>query len=443
MIIQLYSIFKNFENLAKYNILLYKRKNLMKELELSKIYEKESNISTITELIDDLEKSVINNQKKLTYFEEDYLKYKNQIDSIKKELSQYQNQIYNLNKEKKSCFNEINKITRLMEKNSENKPKNNNEVESSEDIPNSEKIKRLQIKAREKQHQINQLKENIEEKKGKVSKLEPQFKIYEEDHNNILSIIQNDKSRIKELNEQLKDEIKVSKAHLNINIQKDQKINFRSQKEIETEISIVEQEINQKKISDDYYNPKEPQDLSKIQNELLELTNKIEKNQKQIQISDTKKNIIQITKQFESLENLINEMENLINLFMKLIKLKTQFLITINNAKESLFVEILFIRNEKEQLTFEYLTTPEKIFFVIIFYLVIEILNNSKYIFFSNLFIPENFNKRGSIERTIKKIIPVFNTESRFSNINLIFIISNLNIKLDIDALKLIKVKES
>lgn len=443
IIFQLSSIFKNFKNVVKYNHLLLEKENLMKELEISKSYEKESNISTITELIEELEQNITINQKKFSYFEEDFLKHKNQIDLIKIEISKYQNQIHELNKEKKSCFNKINKITRQMETNVEDESKKNDKVDKSDNIPNSEKIKQLQYKARENQHQINQLREKIEEKRFKINKLEPQFKLYEEDHNKITSIIQKDKSRINELNEKLRNEIQSSKADLSINNQNNHRINFRSQKEIETEISTIEQEINQTKLSKDYYNPIEPQDLSKIRREILELKNKVKKNQKQIQITDTEKDIIQISTQFETLENLIYEMEILINLFMQLIKLKVQFLITINNTKENLYIEINFTRNGKEQLRFENLTTPEKVFFVIIFYLVIEILNNSKNIVFSNLFIPESFNKRGSIERTIKKIIPLFKTESRFSEINLIFIISKLNIKSNINALKLIKIEES
>ena len=70
-------------------------------------------------------------------------------------------------------------------------------------------------------------------------------------------------------------------------------------------------------------------------------------------------------------------------------------------------------------------------------------LNKSKYIIFSNLFIPNNYNKRGSIERTLKKIIPLFSTESHLLDIKLIFIIANLDIKSDIKNLKLIKFEES
>jgi hypothetical protein len=163
----------------------------------------------------------------------------------------------------------------------------------------------------------------------------------------------------------------------------------------------------------------------------------------QMQITATEKEISQIIQKFELLEDLIRETESMVNLFLKEINLKSQFLITIDNDKENLFIEIIFTRNEKEQIKFEALTTPEKVFFGIIFSLCIEMLNNSKYIIFSNLLIPDSYNKRGSIERTIKKILPLFNKEARLLDINLVLIIANLDIKSDINNLKFIKIEES
>ena len=155
-IFQLYSASHNFKNLVQLNYLITQKKQLLKELEISKTYEKEIAISTITELINDLEENVRDNQKKLNYFEEDYIKRKNQIESIKNDISKYQNQITNLNQAKKSFFNEINKITRNMEKILEENPKKDKTSDKIESSLNSEKIRQLQNSARESQYQINQ-----------------------------------------------------------------------------------------------------------------------------------------------------------------------------------------------------------------------------------------------------------------------------------------------
>jgi len=442
-IFQLYSLFQNFKNLLELNHLLKNKEKLLDELEISKTYEKEIALSTITELIQDLEESIKNNQKKLTYFEEDYHKHKNQIESIKEKISEYRNQIANLNKEKKSFFSEINKITRQFETTIEEKPKKNNKIEKNEYISNSERIKQLQNKAREIQFQINQLRAKIEEKEVKISKLDPQFKLYKEDHDKFTSLIQNDKTRIKELKEKLKSEFKESKIHLEVENQKRERIIFKTKKEIEKEMSLIEQKITQIEVPEEYYNPTNPQDFSKIQHEILELLNKVKNKKKEMQINSTETEFSQIIKQFEILENIVDRIESLINILLNEINLKTEFLITMKNIEEKLFIEIIFIRNEKERLKFEKLTTPEKVFFAVVFYITIEILNNSQCIIFSNLLIPDSYNKRGSIERTIKKIIPLFSTESCLSDIKLIFIISNLDIKLDINNLNLIKVEES
>lgn len=442
-IFQLYSVSHNFKNLVQLNYLITQKEQLLKELEISKTYEKETAISTITEFINDLEENVRDNQKKLNYFEEDYLKRKNQIESIKNEISEHQNQITNLNETKKSFFNEINKITRNMEKILEENPKKNKTSDKSESSLNSEKIRQLQNSARESQYQINQLRAKIDEKKTKIVRLEPQFKIFEKDHNKIITTILNDEARIKELKEKLNYELQERVTHLGIENQEIKEISIRSKKEIETKISQIEQKLTQIEIPKDYFNPQKPEDLSNIQSEISKLANKVKNKKKQMQNPNIKTEISEVIYQYEILENLIEEMESLVGLFLNKINLSTKFLITIDSVEESLFLEIFFTRNEKNRLKFENLTTPEKIFFVIIFYISIEILNQSRHIIFSNFFIPNNYNKRGSIERTLRKIIPLFNTETRLSDIKIVFIIANLDIKSDFKNIKHIKIEES
>jgi hypothetical protein len=69
-------------------------------------------------------------------------------------------------------------------------------------------------------------------------------------------------------------------------------------------------------------------------------------------------------------------------------------------------------------------------------------LLNSKYIVFSNLFILPVYNKGGSIYRTIRKIIPLFETDENLSDVSIILLMSNLTLKKDIEKLKIIKVNE-
>jgi hypothetical protein len=82
------------------------------------------------------------------------------------------------------------------------------------------------------------------------------------------------------------------------------------------------------------------------------------------------------------------------------------------------------------------------VFLVISLYLSIEIILNSKNIIFSNLFIPNEYNKRGSLYRTIRKVLPLFEKDSDLKDFDLVFIISNLEMKKPIDNIKIIKINQ-
>ncbi len=98
---------------------------------------------------------------------------------------------------------------------------------------------------------------------------------------------------------------------------------------------------------------------------------------------------------------------------------------------------------KKKKIKFDGLTTPERIYFIIVFYLSIKLQNKSENIMFSNLFLPIKYNKAGSIYRTIRKILPIFEKEEVLSRINLVFIFSNLEMKKKINNLNLINLEES
>jgi DNA repair exonuclease SbcCD ATPase subunit len=439
----LYSLIQSFQNLVKFNNYQQKKTKLLKELEKSKIYEKQSTISTITELIDDLEENIRKSKKKLSYFEEDYLNRKNQFESINKLVSDYRAQISKLNEEKKSYFSEINSIMREMEKSVNKKPDRTFNVEGMQELSNSERIKHLQGKARETQYNINQLRKKINEKLAQIKQLEPQFRVFEKDHNKLISIIQNDKARVKELKEKLKVEINNNQKNFILENQNAEEINLKSEKEIKLELNRIDRELNQITLPKEYFNPDNPADFSKIQKRLSEIKDIAKSKSNHMQIDINKEEISDVIKYFEILDNIIYDLENNLNQFLQKINLNSQFFITVEENRKELFLEIIFTRNEKEKLNFEDLTTPEKVFVAVTFYISLELIKKSRNIIFSNLFIPDHFNKRGSIERTLKKILPVFESEEKLLDKKVVFIISNLEIKSKIKNLKLIKIKGS
>jgi len=145
-------------------------------------------------------------------------------------------------------------------------------------------------------------------------------------------------------------------------------------------------------------------------------------------------------KNFRKIEILNRKIEDLLNKFLIEINLETRFQLIISKDYKDFSLNIELIRSNKEILSFEGLTTPEKIFFVIMFYISIQIHLNFKNIIFSNLFVPNIYNKRGSVYRTIQKIIPIFEKENKLKKFNLIFIISNLELKKPIKNVKIIKI---
>ena len=103
-------------------------------------------------------------------------------------------------------------------------------------------------------------------------------------------------------------------------------------------------------------------------------------------------------------------------------------------------IKIQFNRSKKEVIEFSDLTTPEKIFFILTFFIIIQVHLNAEWIIFSNLFIESKYNKRGSIFRTIKKILPLFESDLRLNKHNLLFILSNLEMKEEIENLNIINI---
>ncbi|MFW9987862.1 MAG: hypothetical protein ACFFC3_04340, partial [Candidatus Odinarchaeota archaeon] len=87
-------------------------------------------------------------------------------------------------------------------------------------------------------------------------------------------------------------------------------------------------------------------------------------------------------------------------------------------------------------------TTPEKVFFIIVFYISIKLHTKSKNIILSNISILTKYNKAGSIYRTIRKILPLFEKDDILLGFNLIFILSNLELKKEIKNLKIKTIQE-
>ena len=438
-------IIQNLILILRYNYLLSQRETLLKELEISEYYKKSSNLKATTDLLDKLTKSLTNNKKKLKFLEEDYFQRKNQVDQIKSRINEYNLQIQELTEQKKYYFNQINKITREM---AEDIPEINKEFlnvkNSNNNLTNAEKIKNFQKKAKESQFKINKIKSKKSQTQLKLDDLNPIFETYQKDYQKVLEIIKNEENRIIDLQTELKkkigDEGNLVSQDLDLI---DLKL-LRASQEIKNDIDKANSELNRISIPKNYFNPQKANDLSLIIQHLNELDETTKNHEPDIIITINEKEIINCIEKFTTLEDSISQIESMINKFLPEINLLTQFKFIISDDNNHFFIDIKFIRSDKTiKVEFDELTTPEKIYFIIVFYISIKLQTKSKNIIFSNVSVSSQYNKAGSIFRTIRKILPIFKIDDDLSRFNLIFIISNLELKKEIKNLNIKTIQES
>jgi DNA repair exonuclease SbcCD ATPase subunit len=435
-------ILESIISLLKLNSLIQKKEQFLKELEVVEEYKRTSDTAAILDLLNKLNKSIDDNKKKLRYLEEDYFQRKNQIDQINETIKNYELKIKDLTSQKKDFFSQINKITREMSGSpSTEKEELKGFPEIDDNLTNAQKIKDFQRKAREGQSEINELNLKLGEIKLKYNEFNPFYEIYKQDYEKLKDLIKADEKRVEDFQAELEENRLENKNRPYKDFNLSDIKSVRSKQEIEYDIKKIEEELKIISIKEDLYDPKNPEDLSTIVKKLNEIINILKDPKSEIKIEKNKDHIEEILESFQRLEIKINELESLINKFLHEINIESHFRIHLNKDNKSFFINIGFIRNNREKITFKELTTPEKIFFVITYYISMEIQVKNKNIIFSNLFIPNIYNKAGSIFRTIRKILPLFEIERDLASYNLIFILSNLEMKKEIKNLKTITIQ--
>ncbi|MCK4286030.1 MAG: hypothetical protein KAX18_07495 [Candidatus Lokiarchaeota archaeon] len=440
---QYYEFIQSMILILQYITLLKNKEQLSKELEITERFKQSSDIKAITNLLTKLSKSMDNNKKKLKYLEEDYYQRKNQFDHFTKQIHDYSSRIQELTNLKKNCFSQINKITREMSGNLINqKEKSEGIVEIDNNLTNAQKIRALQTKAKEAQIKIKTLNSELEELKLRLEEFDPLYQTYKQDYNNLIEVIKSDANKIEDLEIKLRKEIKESEKDTYQDYEEFDVKPIRSKQEIEQEITNTTLELQSLSIPNNLIDSQNPEDLSLMIEKFNQINNTVNTVEKDIRFSKKESELEEIFESFQNIEIIISDLEHLINIFLSKINLESHFQVLLSDNNEMFYIRSDFTRNNKEQITFDELTTPEKIFFIIICYISIEIQLKNNNIVFSNLFIPSNYNKAGSIFRTIRKILPLFESED-FAEFNLIFILSNLEMKKEIKNLKIITIQEN
>ena len=420
------------------------RKEALKtEFAIAKKYKDSSDFLAISDLLGKINNSLEQNKKKAAYLEEDYFQQKNQINLIKKDINNYELEIENLNSQLKMCFAQINQITRHTENGSEG---GKNEVLKSlginTSIRNSEKIRMLQLKAKEISYNIKQTKSKKGELIAKLNKVLPKYELYKNDYEKLLNIIKRDEKKANEIQSELKQKIKTEEGNLieaeipNVNL-------LRTLNQIDEDIKKVDKELNEMIQSEELIDVKKEQDLSTIKKNLELFSNEVSKKIKSLRIDEKMESFLEILKNYRKFEAILAEIQRLLNFFLSEVNLFIQFQILINNENNNLLISTFFKRKDKDEIAFSELTTPEKVFFIVSLYLSLCLILEKDYIIFSNLFIPNDYNKSGSILRAIRKIIPVFKKNDNLKNFNLILIISNIEIKKEIKNINIFEIKGS
>jgi len=437
---------KNIEILYILLKLIYnsaKKKILYRELELSKIRKSSSDLLATADLMKSLKESIDSNKVNLSYIKEDYFKRKNQIDKIKKDQTTYETLIQEQSQIKRNCFEQINKITRQLEgSKTENEDDSFLRLGIDTNLTNSEKIRALQKKAKNTQYEINKIRQKSKQSQGEFEELSPNYEIYRKDYEEILEAINKDEKRLRQIQKNFEKELRENKEIQFGETEELLSRPIRPSLEIEQEIINIETELDNLSFPTNFNKKNLPSNIPLMIEKFKEIDTILRNNDEKINISANEEEIEEIFEYFRIFENSIKDIEDIMNKFLNEIQLRVQFNLVINKMNTAFLIKSDFIRNYKTTVNFENLTTPEKIFFIISFFISSKVLLNSKHIIFSNLFILPAYNKGGSIFRTIRKIIPLFETDENLSDVSISLLMSNLELKKDIEKLKIIKVNE-
>ncbi len=418
-----------------------KKEKLKLELEIAKNYKKSSDLTAISDLLKKLNKSIEDNKKRAKYLEEDYYHHKNQVEQIKKTIENHNLEIKHLNDQKKMCFTQINKISRQTEDSTSlGKSDALKKLGIKINIPNSEKIRKLQLKAKEISFNIKQIESKKEKTNLKLEEINPKYEIYKTDYDKLLNLIKRDEEKAKELQLELKKKLEETDKDLMKEKDTADLTTLRPLSQIDEDIKRVDVELTEITKSENLVDIKNKQDFSFINEKLETFSKQYTQKFNKLDINSNKKKFLKAFENYRKFEFILDDLEKFLNIMLSQINLIIKFQILIDKTHTKFFINPFFKRNNKEEIKFNELTTPEKVFLIVVLYISINIILNEKNITFSNLFIPNDYNRGGSILRTIRKILPIFRSKENLKDFKLIFIMSNIEIKKEINNIKIIEI---
>ena len=407
-----------FNQSLQLRILTNENEQLEKFLEIRRKIDKKPNLKDTLDEIRDLNNLIIEKTQTLNYLKEDFIKQKMKRDQFSKSINNLQTKSKNLNLQKEKAFKKINV---LIGENEDSRDMDNN-------LTDSQRILKLQQQIRDYNYDMKKINENIEEESTEFRDFKLHFSIIEEDYKLLESIIDDYDYKLNKLTKELTEAIDTELDEYEMSDL------LKSHDQIIK--TIQENDIKIKNIQKlKFFDKNQSDAVSAIYKELANIKSNLTKNK----ISFTKDDIEKSVDFYQNTKSKIIKLEEIINKFLMQIYLKYSLEITIKDNKNLFIKQKFFQIRKKTTLNFKELTTPEKVFFLIVLDISFRILFNKK-IIYSNIFLPVIYNKHGSIIRTLRKIIPVFERETELQNFNLIFILSNLEMKESIKNLEVINI---
>ena len=407
-----------FNQSLQLRIFINENENLEKLLEIRMKIDKTPNLKDTFDEINDLNNMIIEKKQTLNYLGEDFTKQKMKRDRFSKSINSLQTKLKNVKLQKEKTFKKINILT----------GENEASRDTDNELTDSQRILKLQQQVRDYNYEMKKINENIEEENAEFREFKLNFSIIEEDYKLLESTIDDYDSKLNKLKKYLAKDIDTELDEFEMS----DLLNSHNQ----IIKSIQDNNLKIKNIQKHKFFDKNQSDtLSPIYEELTNIKSNLTKNK----ISFTKDDIEKSVDFYQNIKSKIIKLEEIINKFLMQIYLKYSLEITIEDNKNLFIKQKFFQIRKKTTLNFNELTTPEKIFFLIVLDISFRILFNKK-IIYSNIFLPVIYNKRGSIFRTLKKIIPVFERETEFQNFSLIFILSNLEMRERIKNLEVINI---
>ncbi len=417
-------------NYIKYKSLVRRKNHLIKEGEFIKLKSKNAEFNAKKDLLRKLEIDLEKHKKELNFLSKDFLHLKSKNDEKSDKINQLKAEIEDLNRRKKDAFDQINKIVIDLES------------ENPNSRSQSKNIKNLQKDAKEYQYQIKKITKQIETKNKEYKAFLSNFNKLNEDYSRLNKIVQQDEEKIGLLKNEIKQILQENKG---FDIKEGEDLTFfssRSENEVKEELKALDAGINRIKHSKQKFQNGHTNALETLNKTLTNLDSGIENLLSNDSIDKNYDEIIASTEQFIQIESFLRDLESNTNDFLFLINLKCNFDLVLNEDANEIMILIHFFRTNKEIIEFESLTTPEKVFFLIAFYIGYQITIKKYDIVFFNLRLPVIFNKKGSIFRAIKKISEFFQKDEKYSQYRLIFIISSFLPSNKIENVKIIEINE-